>query len=145
VKAAALWALLAVAGLAAAPAPPPREAVRTVREDWNRAYSAGDLERLMRLYAEDAVSMPPGAPALVGKAAIRADLAGFLAANRVHETAAVQDVMISGDLAVERAAYRAEITSKAGRRTVERGKHMVAYRRGPDGRWRVRWEIWNAD
>ena len=83
--------------------------------------------------------------ATVGRPAIKTDLGMFLADNKVHETAQIQDIMIQGDLAVERANYVAQITPRKGKPFTARGKHIVAYRRGPDGQWRVKWEIWNSD
>jgi uncharacterized protein (TIGR02246 family) len=129
----------------AASAPSAVDEVRTTRTAWNDAYNTGDVNRLIALYTEDAVSMAPGIPATVGRPAIKTDLGMFLADNKVHETAQIQDIMIQGDLAVERANYVAQITPRKGKPFTERGKHIVAYRRGPDGQWRVKWEIWNSD
>jgi ketosteroid isomerase-like protein len=89
--------------------------------------------------------MAPGMPATIGRPAIKTDIGAFLAENKVHETAQIQGIMIQGDLAVERANYVAEITPRTGKSFTERGKHIVAYRRSPDGKWRIKWEIWNSD
>jgi hypothetical protein len=51
-----------------------REAqVREASAAWDEAFNAENVAQLMELYAEDAVSMPPGAPALEGKDAIQSD------------------------------------------------------------------------
>jgi len=129
----------------AASAPSAVDQVRAARAAWNDAYNAGDVNRLIALYTEDAVSMAPGIPATVGRPAIKTDLGMFLADNKVRETAQIQDIMIQGDLAIERANYVAQITPRTGKSFTERGKHIVAYRRGADRQWRVKWEIWNSD
>ena len=89
--------------------------------------------------------MLPGASASIGRPAIRADLGAFLAENNVNETAQIQEIVIQGDLAVERASYVVQITPRTGAPFTERGKHIVAYARGPNGQWRIKWEIWNTD
>jgi uncharacterized protein (TIGR02246 family) len=137
--------LLAVNTLDAVSAPSAVDEVRAARAAWNDAYNAGDINRLIALYTEDAASMAPGMPATVGRAAIKTDLGMFLADNKVRETSQIQDIMIQGDLAVERANYVAQITPRNGKAFTERGKHIVAYRRGSDWQWRVKWEIWNSD
>src|SRR5262245_62362460 len=38
---------------------------------WLAAYNAGEVEKIIPLYTEDAVVMPPHAPVAVGHAAIR--------------------------------------------------------------------------
>ena len=47
---------------------------------------------------------------------------------------------------MERASYRDFLTPAAGGQDiVDEGKHIVVFRRGEDGAWKVLWEIWNAD
>ena len=45
--------------------------IREASTAWDEAFNAADLEQLMTLYADDAVSMPPGLATLEGKTAIR--------------------------------------------------------------------------
>ena len=51
----------------AAPAPSASDEIRAVRAAWNTACNASDIDRLIALYTEDAVSMPPGASASIGR------------------------------------------------------------------------------
>jgi ketosteroid isomerase-like protein len=77
---------------ACAPAAPPavdtaddEAALKAATRTWLEAYNAGDVEKIVALYAEDAVLMPPHAPVANGHAAIRAfltaDTAGAKAAG----------------------------------------------------------------
>ena len=140
-----LLSLILGAGAFAAVAQTAEDEVRAARAAWDEAYSAGDLDRLMELYTEDAVSMAPGFPASVGREAIEADLGGFLAEHDTQHDTDIQDIVVEGDLALERAAYTDEITPRGGEAFTEHGKHIVVYRRGADGAWRVLWEIWNTN
>jgi uncharacterized protein (TIGR02246 family) len=118
--------------------------VAAASQAWDAAFNAGDVDRLMGRYTSDAVSMPPGRPALVGRDAIAADFRAFFDGHSArHETLEpVRDVMT--DTAIERAEYTMEIHPDGGEPISEEGKHIVVYSRGDDGIWRVKWEIWNA-
>src|SRR5712671_4887745 len=75
----------------APPAPPPVDAaaeeaaLKAITASWLNAYNAGEVEKIVALYADDAVLMPPHAAVVTGHAAIRAylttDTAGAKAAG----------------------------------------------------------------
>src|SRR3989442_8668157 len=50
-------------------------AIHAITQAWVKAYNAGDAKAVAGLYAEQAVLLPPGAPAAKGKAAIQAYIA----------------------------------------------------------------------
>ena len=113
---------------------------------WEAAYMSGDIDKLMELYTADAVSMAPGAPASVGKEAIRSDYGKFLADYTVtHQTMATQ-VAFEGNVAIERGGYKQSATPKKGGPVLyERGKYIVIWNYEADGKWREKLEIWNSD
>ena len=118
--------------------------VREASAAWDEAFNSADLDQLMEHYAEVAVSMPPGFPALVGKEAIRADFEWFFENySSFHETRIV-DILLSGNLAVEQAEYFQTFEPKDGTTPfTETGKHIVVHKRS--GRsWKVVKEIWNV-
>src|SRR5512140_174868 len=49
---------------------------------WAESYNKGDVDKIVALYAEDAVVMPPNAPAAKGHAALREYLAADTAAAK---------------------------------------------------------------
>src|SRR6187399_2275477 len=60
---------------ACAPAAPPpvdtaadESALKAVTAAWLAAYNAGDVEKIVAMYTEDAVLMPPHAPVATGRA-----------------------------------------------------------------------------
>lgn len=114
--------------------------VREASRAWDEAFNAEDLSALMALYADGAVSMPPGFPALEGKEAIGQDFE-YVFANFdwEHETTIVE-LLLSGNVAVERGAY----TMSEGGETFEAGKHIVI-RQKYGNAWLVVKEIWNTD
>lgn len=121
------------------------EQVRAASAAWDDAFNAGDLLRLMALYAEESVDMPPNLPALEGKTAIESDLQYILDEFTAHHQTSIIDIKIGGDLAIERANYAMTLTPKAGGEPMtEVGKHIVVRQKSGD-EWKVVWEIWNSD
>ena len=119
--------------------------VRAASAAWDEAFNGGDLTQLMNLYDEDAVSMPPGLPALEGKSAIEDDFAWFFGNFTAHHQTNIVDLQISDDLAVEYGQYTMMITPKDDSEPInEAGKHIVVRRKSGDT-WQVIREIWNTD
>ena len=136
-----VWAIGAIPSAPVVSADKGRESqIREASKAWDEAFNAEDLDALMELYVEGAVSMPPGFPALEGKEAISQDFEYIFANfNWEHETTIV-DLLMSGNVAVERGTYK--MSDESG--IIEEGKHIVV--RQKHGRaWLVVREIWNMD
>lgn len=113
---------------------------------WEAAFTGGDIDKLMDLYTADAVSMAPGAPASVGKAAIRSDYGKFLADYTLTHQVLSQQVTLEGNVAIERGEYKQSATPKKGGPVLyERGKYVAIWNHEADGKWREKLEIWNSD
>jgi ketosteroid isomerase-like protein len=122
-----------------------RKAVLQASQRWDQFFNAADADTLAGLYATGAVSMPPNAPAIAGRAALQKDFETFFTNNLARHETLVEDLIIDGGLAVERARYRMTMKPRAGGpEVVETGKH-VEVRRYEGGRWLIVAEIWNAD
>lgn len=111
---------------------------------WMKAYNAGDVDRIIALYAKDAVVSPPHAPTVTGHAAIRsyltADIAGAKAAG-VTLVDGKSDAGVSGDLGWHSGSFK--VTDKSGA-TVDTGHYMEICNR-IDGKWLITRDIWNSD
>ena len=136
-----VWAFVASPAVPVVSADKGRESqIREASQAWDEAFNAEDLDALMALYADGAVSMPPGFPALEGKEAISQDFEYVFATfDWEHETTIV-DLLMSGNVAVERGAY----TMREGGEVFEAGKHIVI-RQKHGNAWLVVKEIWNMD
>src|SRR5262245_40485206 len=89
----------AISVIACAPAAPPaadtaadEAALKATTVTWIDAYNAGDVEKIVALYAEDAVLMPPHVPVASGHAAMRA----FLSADTAGAKAAGIKLVLGG-------------------------------------------------
>lgn len=111
------------------------------------ALNARNLDGWLAHLADDAQMLPPGAPAVVGKPAIRQLLGGLLALQdfSVAHRGATVTVGIGGDLAYVQYAYELTVPDTAGGSTTERGKDLSVYRKRPDGTWALVVDMWSPD
>lgn len=149
-----LFALLvgtAIALSACAPAAPPpvdtaaeEAALKAVTAAWLAAYNAGDVEKIVAMYAEGAVLMPPHSPAATGLAAIRAfliaDTAGAKAAG-VKLVPGAATAGVAGDTGWESGSYTIADASGA---TVDSGSYLSVSRKS-NGKWLYVRDTYNSD
>jgi ketosteroid isomerase-like protein len=125
------------------------ERTRLLRRDaeWAAAASEGsDVERVLSYWTDDAVVMPPGLPAVVGKAALRRYVEGSMQIPGFRITWTSSDVAFSPDGNLAYLFSRNAVTMNApdGTPTTTEGRAVTVWRREPDGEWRCAVDIWNA-
>ena len=130
---------------AAAPASGAAEvAIRAQTTSWAKAYNGGDAAAVAAQYADDAILLPPGAPAVRGRPAILAyftkDISGSKAAGVVFNVNTKTDVGVSGNMGWESGTYTVTIKGAV----VEVGKFLSVSRK-KDGKWHYIRDTWNAD
>lgn len=143
---------IALASLAACATPPPPVADTGADEAsfvagtnaWLDAYNSGDAEKIVAMYALDAVVMPPNAPVCTGRDELRAyitsDMAGSKAAGIVLVNGP-STTGASGDLGWHQGIYT--VKSASGE-TIGSGSYMEVWRK-IDGKWLIVRDIWNSD
>jgi uncharacterized protein (TIGR02246 family) len=107
-----------------------------------RKYAEGDYDAIASRFTEDAWQMPPNAPPLVGREAIRAFWSQAVRWGRWEFTLTAEHVETSGPLAIERGRYTLRFTAGAGapsgmRSNEDSGHYLVHWRREADGEWRI--------
>ena len=120
-------------------------ALQAADQSWVKAYNAGNADAVASLYDEQAVLLPPGAPAVNGRAAIRAFFAKDTAES---QKAGVSFSLgpkpaggVSGDMGWQSGTYA--VKDKSGK-VVETGKYLsVSMKKG--GKWLYVRDTWNAD
>jgi len=119
-------------------------AIRAQTTSWLKAYNAADAAAVAGQYADDAILLPPGAPAVRGRPAILAffskDVAESKAAGVVFNINPKTDVGVSGNMGWESGSYT--VTVKGA--VVEAGKFLSVSRK-KDGKWQYIRDTWNAD
>ena len=92
-------------------------ALQAVDQDWVRAYNSGNGDAVASLYDEHAVLLPPGAPAVNGRAAIKAffskDAAESQKAGVTFSLGARPTGGVSGDMGWQSGTFA--VKDKAGK------------------------------
>jgi ketosteroid isomerase-like protein len=108
---------------------------------WAAAFNAGDPTTLAALYAEDARSLPPGGPPIVGRGQIESYWRGDIGKGGVKTTLTPVDAVAQGDLVHIEGTYQV-----MGDKGVEvaGGQYQQLWTRA-GGEWRVQREMWRID
>jgi ketosteroid isomerase-like protein len=136
--------LLFAACASMAPANDAEQAIRKADADLTVNARAGNAAVLAAVYADDAVIMPPNAPAVRGPEAIRQFWTGFLGLGQIDLALTIDKVTQSGDLAAEIGRYEMTITPKGAAPIHDKGKYLVAWRK-TGGAWKIIGDIFNSD
>lgn len=120
-------------------------ALEAVDQAWVKAFNSGNAEAAAALYDEKGVLMPPNAPTLNGRAAIRDFLAKEMAqakkAGIRFALGAKPAGGVSGDLGWQSGSYT--VKDESGK-LLEAGKYLSISRR-QGGKWLYVRDTWNAD
>jgi ketosteroid isomerase-like protein len=112
---------------------------------WFDYYTKADGDGMANLYAEDALLMPPGAPAVKGRPGIKAFLAEDSAKSRSGgvsvKPGSVTGTGINGDSGWISGTYTVVDASGA---TIDSGSYLSVHRR-TTGAWLYIRDIWNSD
>ncbi len=122
-------------------------AIRTLHAQWIAAEASGDLESFMALWSDDGVIMPPNAPTLIGKEAIREFARDFYNQFTVTVETAIDEIVVAGDWAhVRWTTIAGTATPKdGGIPMTHSGKALWILKRQADGDWKLACDIWNDD
>ena len=118
--------------------------IKAMTAAWLDAYNAGDVEKIVAMYAEDAVLMPPHAPVASGQAGIRSflqtDTAGAKSAG-VKLIPGPATAGVVGDMGWESGSYT--VNDSSGK-TVDSGSYLAVSRK-VDGKWLLIRDTYNSD
>ena len=122
------------------------EAIKRFNDEWDAAMNAGDIEKLVSFFTDNAVNIPPNEPALIGKEAIREWFQQDFDQFTMEEDGTVVDVQVAGDLAFTRGTWTIIRTPKAGGESLEsKGCWVTIYRKQTDGTWKCIGNIWSDE
>ena len=121
--------------------------IRKIDAQWDAANRARDIDKIVSLFAPDAVAMEANAPTYVGHQAIRKAVEFWLADTTVSNTFSSKvdavEVAASGDLAYIRGTNRwSQNTSKG---LVDYANKWLTIYKKIDGKWKVIVDIGNSN
>ena len=110
------------------------------------ASQSGDIDRIVSLFADDAVVMPPNDTTLFGKDEVRSWWEEYFQVFRVTSSVeTARDVTVIGDQAFERTAFSVTIVPKQrGARIKDDIQSLIVWKRVTDGTWKISHQIWNS-
>ena len=121
-------------------------AIRALRQAFNVAQRAGDVDRIVAFYTDDAVVLGPDEPTTSGIAAIRAATAEFYQSSEWNSSEPIEDLAVQGDWAFTRTTWTSTQTDRSTGAVIDvSGKAVHVYRRQPDGAWKIAVDIYNFD
>ena len=112
---------------------------------WSATVNAGDVDGWIALWDDDGVQMPPNAPAVHGKPAIRETASGvFLSVDFEEFTINNEEVQVFGDFGFARGNYSFVTVMAEGDPVPFEGKYLTIFKRQPDGSWKVYRDCFNS-
>lgn len=117
--------------------------IQAIETAWAAATNARDVNALMALYADDAVSMSNNAPSLVGKAAIQKDLEENMKKRPEGSTISFETTEVFGDDQVV-TEIGTSVTKDTTGKVTSTGKYMAIFEKR-DGKYICIREIYNDD
>lgn len=121
-------------------------AIKASFQEWVQLYNPGDFDKIMSIfYAKNSIQMPPNEPIRKGKEAI---LLGYQKTRELSDeycdSSVVEDVRVSGDLAVAQGIDTGTSTPRSGGEPVKYNlKWLTVLERQSDGAWKWIYEMWN--
>ena len=123
-------------------------AINAIEEQWTAAIIAKDIDKILSIFAPEAVVMNANTPASVGLQSIRKSQELWFSDTTVfHDTFTSTvdtiEVSTSGDLAYVRGHSQLSINTHDGI-VKEQDKWITIFRK-VDGEWKAIVDIWNSD
>jgi len=123
--------------------------IAAINELYNQstlAVSTGDAELYLSIFTEDAVVMPPGSPAVIGKEELRPPIEGLFGLFDLKLPYTVDEIGVPGNWAFARSSFQYSMTPKEdGETTTSPGEQLDILKRQADGSWKIYIQCWNYD
>ncbi len=137
---------LAIGAAACSSGPSPEEftradadAIRKLDADFVTAFNAKDANKVLSMYTDNSVFMPPNAPTLRGTQPLKSFFGDLFTRGATDLRLDPTDVAGHGPIAYQSGSYS---LTTAGTR--DRGKFLFVMRK-MGGNWRLEYTIWSSD
>lgn len=123
-----------------------RKAIAALDSSQGAALIKGDIAAATAYYADDAIVMVPNDKIAIGHDAVAKAMSTFLDQTKVLAfTPHSQDVLVTGDYAIETLTYEMTLQPKKGKPFKDVGKGLTVFKKQPDGSYKAVRDIFNSD
>jgi uncharacterized protein (TIGR02246 family) len=123
-----------------------RQAIEAANANQANGFKAGNIDGIVANYTPDAMVMMTGQASMVGAAAIREGLTGWLSQGPITDfVLTTGDVMLADDLAIETGTFTLTQKPKDGAAMTDKGKYISVWKKQADGSWKIVRDIANSD
>ena len=123
------------------------EKLMQLSRDWSKSAASDSIEKTLSYWAEDAIVMSPGEPALKGKQAIRGMIEGTskIPGFKISWEPLSVVVSKSGDMAYMIEQNQITVNDSLGNPITQYNKAVTIWRKETDGSWKNVVDMWNAE
>jgi ketosteroid isomerase-like protein len=118
---------------------PDAQAIRQATSTLETAFNAKDVDKILSLYTDNSVFMPPNKPLLRGRASLKGFYEGLLTGGSTDLKLTPEDVAGHGPIAYESGSY-----SMMNGPAHDRGKFLFVFR-NMGGNWKIEYTSWSSD
>jgi len=116
-----------------------QQAIRQASTALESSFNAKDVDKILALYTDNSVFMPPNKPLLRGRPALKQFYDGLLNGGSKDLKITPADVSGHGTLAYESGSY-----SMTNGTVPDRGKYLFIFR-NMNGSWKIEYTSWSSD
>jgi ketosteroid isomerase-like protein len=116
------------------------DAIKQSAVDLSSAFNEKNVDKIVQLYADNSVFMPPNAPLLRGREPLKSFYTDMIGKGATELKLEPDDVVGHGPIAYESGTYQIHYAN-GGR---DRGKYLLVLR-NMAGTWRTEKTIWSSD
>ncbi|HYX69802.1 MAG TPA: DUF4440 domain-containing protein [Terriglobales bacterium] len=106
-------------------------------EEWMRLWNSGQFEKVMELYAPDALYLPARHDPIFGRGHIREHLHGPMQHGATDFTLDTQFIQLAGELVYDVGRYSVSFPQPDGGKKRDRGRYLVIWQQVVPGDWRI--------
>jgi uncharacterized protein (TIGR02246 family) len=108
--------------------------------EWEAARNAGDADAMAAVHTEDAQILPPNAPVVEGRAAIRTYFRNLFEQRNAPAVFDVREIIVFGNFAYRQGIYSVNLADGH----TEYGKFIQLWKRH-DGVWKIHRQMWSRN
>jgi ketosteroid isomerase-like protein len=127
--------------ISSAEIPDSAKALAALDSEWSKAANAGDVERVVSYYADDAMVYPPN-DKMVSGAGIKEAWKTLLADPKTKLMWNTTSAGVDHNTGFTAGTYQVAGPDGA---VVEKGKYLCVWRKEKDGKWKAIHDMWNSD